>query len=136
MKREIIRDVFFLRQKSLPASADDVRTAEDLLDTLEANKDRCVGLAANMTGVLRRVLVFDNEGTPTAMLNPEIISRSERYETEEGCLSLEGTRPTVRWRKIKVRWQDMEFKTRIKTFTGFTAQIIQHEIDHFDGILI
>lgn len=136
MERSIIRDTFFLRQKSLPASRDDLPTAQDLLDTLEANKDRCVGLAANMTGVLRRILVLDNEGTPLVMLNPEIISRSESYSTEEGCLSLDGTRPVTRWRKIKVRWQDTELRTRIKTFTDFPAQIIQHEMDHFEGILI
>lgn len=136
MERNIIRDTFFLRQKSLPASRDDLQTAQDLLDTLEANKDRCVGLAANMTGVLRRILVLDNEGTPLVMLNPEIISRSEGYSTEEGCLSLDGTRPVTRWRKIKVRWQDMQLRTRIKTFTDFPAQIIQHEMDHFEGILI
>lgn len=136
MERSIIRDTFFLRQKSLPASRDDLQTAQDLLDTLEANKDRCVGLAANMTGVLRRILVLDNEGTPLVMLNPEIISRSDSYSTEEGCLSLDGTRPVTRWRKIKVRWQDTELRTRIKTFTDFPAQIIQHEMDHFEGILI
>lgn len=136
MERNIIRDTFFLRQKSLPASRDDLQTAQDLLDTLEANKDRCVGLAANMTGVLRRILVLDNEGTPLVMLNPEIISRAESYSTEEGCLSLDGTRPVTRWRKIKVRWQDMQLRTRIKTFTDFPAQIIQHEMDHFEGILI
>ena len=136
MERNIIRDTFFLRQKSLPASRDDLQTAQDLLDTLEANKDRCVGLAANMTGVLRRILVLDNEGTPLVMLNPEIISRAKGYSTEEGCLSLDGTRPVTRWRKIKVRWQDMQLRTRIKTFTDFPAQIIQHEMDHFEGILI
>lgn len=136
MERSIIRDTFFLRQKSLPASRDDLQTAQDLLDTLEANKDRCVGLAANMTGVLRRILVLDNEGTPLVMLNPEIISRSDSYSTEEGCLSLDGTRSVTRWRKIKVRWQDAGLRTRIKTFTDFPAQIIQHEMDHFEGILI
>lgn len=136
MERNIIRDTFFLRQKSLPASRDDLQTAQDLLDTFEANKDRCVGLAANMTGVLRRILVLDNEGTPLVMLNPEIISRAESYSTEEGCLSLDGTRPVTRWRKIKVRWQDTGLRTRIKTFTDFPAQIIQHEMDHFEGILI
>lgn len=136
MTKNIIRDTFFLQQKSLPASSDDVKTAQDLLDTLEANKDRCVGLAANMIGVLRRILVLDNDGTPLSMLNPEIISSSDSYTTEEGCLSLDGTRPVTRWRKIKVRWQDMQQRTRIKTFTGFPAQIIQHEMDHFEGKLI
>lgn len=136
MTKNIIRDTFFLQQKSLPASSDDVKTAQDLLDTLEANKDRCVGLAANMIGVLRRILVLDNDGAPLAMLNPEIISSSDSYTTEEGCLSLDGTRPVTRWRKIKVRWQDMQQRTRIKTFTGFPAQIIQHEMDHFEGKLI
>lgn len=136
MTKNIIRDTFFLQQKSLPASSDDMKTAQDLLDTLEANKDRCVGLAANMIGVLRRILVLDNDGTPLAMLNPEIISSSDSYTTEEGCLSLDGTRPVTRWCKIKVRWQDMQQRTRIKTFTGFPAQIIQHEMDHFEGKLI
>lgn len=136
MTKNIIRDTFFLQQKSLPASSDDVKTAQDLLDTLEANKDRCVGLAANMIGVLRRILVLDNDGTPLSMLNPEIISSSDSYTTEEGCLSLDGTRTVTRWRKIKVRWQDMQQRTRIKTFTGFPAQIIQHEMDHFEGKLI
>jgi peptide deformylase len=136
MTKEIIKDMFFLRQKSEPADKDDLRTAEDLLDTLKANADRCVGMAANMIGVKKRILAFDNGGEYIVMLNPEIIAKSDRYEAEEGCLSLEGTRTAVRYGKIKVRWQTADFRTRIKTFTGFPAQIIQHEIDHFEGIII
>lgn len=136
MTKEIVRDIFFLKQKSAPAVETDVQTAQDLLDTLAANHDRCVGLAANMIGVSKRILVFDNEGVPTVMLNPEIIKRSFPYEAEEGCLSLDGTRKTTRFRSIKVRWQTTDFQTRIKTFTDFPAQIIQHEMDHFDGIII
>ena len=136
MTKDIVRDIFFLRQKSSPAVETDVQTAQDLLDTLAANNERCVGLAANMIGVSKRILVFDNEGVPTVMLNPEIIKRSFPYEAEEGCLSLDGTRKTTRFRSIKVRWQTTDFQTRIKTFTDFPAQIIQHEMDHFEGIII
>lgn len=136
MTKDIVRDIFFLKQKSAPAVETDVHTAQDLLDTLAANSDRCVGLAANMIGVSKRILVFDNEGVPTVMLNPEIIKRSFPYEAEEGCLSLDGTRKTTRFRSIKVRWQTTDFQTRIKTFTDFPAQIIQHEMDHFEGIII
>lgn len=136
MNREIVRDIFFLKQKSVPAEAADAQTAQDLLDTLAANRERCVGLAANMIGECKRILVYDDSGTPSVMLNPEIIKKSEPYETEEGCLSLEGTRSVTRYRSIKVRWQTVDMKPRIKTFTGFTAQIIQHEIDHFEGIII
>lgn len=136
MNREIVRDIFFLKQKSVPAKAADAQTAQDLLDTLAANREHCVGLAANMIGECKRILVYDDDGTPALMLNPEIIKKSEPYETEEGCLSLEGTRCVTRYRSIKVRWQTVDMKPRIKTFTGFTAQIIQHEIDHFEGIII
>ena len=137
MVRELMHDPLFLARKSEPATKEDIAVARDLLDTLEAHKDECVGMAANMIGVLKRVIVFDNEGTYMAMLNPEILKKSEPYNTEEGCLSLlGGPRPCRRYKKIKVRYETMDLQTRIKTFTGFTAQIIQHEIDHCDGILI
>lgn len=136
MIREIMKDVFFLSQKSTPAVPDDLPVARDLLDTLAAHRDGCVGLAANMIGITKRIIVFDNDGTDTVMFNPEIIKRSDPYETEEGCLSLTGVRKTKRWRYIKVQYQNEKFQVRLKTYTGWTAQIIQHEIDHCDGIVI
>ena len=136
MIREIMRDEAFLAQKAELATPEDLPVAQDLLDTLEANKERCVGMAANMIGVNKRIIVFDNEGTRTVMFNPEIIKHSDPYQTEEGCLSLEGTRPAKRWRSIKVRYQNEKFQERFKTFTGWTAQIIQHEVDHCEGIII
>ena len=136
MIREIIRDETFLSQKAEPATQDDLSVAQDLLDTLEANKERCVGMAANMIGVNKRIIVFDNEDTPMVMFNLEIIKRSGPYQAEEGCLSLEGTRPAKRWQSIKVRYQNEKFQERFKTFTGWTAQIIQHEVDHCEGIII
>ena len=136
MIKPINRDIFILSKKSLPASASDVPTAADLLDTLKANSERCVGMAANMIGVSKRIIVFDDNGKIGEMINPEILAQSGAFDAEEGCLSLTGTRRTKRYRKIKVRWQNREFQTRIKTYTGFTAQIIQHEIDHCAGILI
>ena len=137
MVRELIHDPLFLARKSEPATQEDIAVAQDLLDTLTAHKDECVGMAANMIGVLKRIIVFDNEGTPMAMLNPEILKASEPYNTEEGCLSLlGGPRPCRRYKKIKVRYETMELQSRIKTFTGFTAQIIQHEMDHCNGVLI
>ena len=136
MIREICRDETFLSQKAAPATADDLATAQDLLDTLTAHKDGCVGMAANMIGVSKRIIVFLNEGGPSLMFNPKILKRSGPYPTEEGCLSLPGRRETTRYRSIKVEYQTAAFQTRWKTFTGFPAQIIQHEIDHCDGILI
>lgn len=137
MVRELVHDPIFLAQKSESADESDRQTAQDLLDTITAHKEECVGMAANMIGVKKRVIVFDDGGTFRVMFNPEIIGKSEPYKTEEGCLSLLGApRPTTRFKKIKVRFQNDELQTRIKTFTGFTAQIIQHEIDHCDGILI
>ena len=136
MIRDICKDEAFLAQKAEPATPDDLQTAADLLETLEHHKDGCVGIAANMIGVNKRIIAFDNEGAYLVMFNPEILKRSEPYQTEEGCLSLSGTRPAKRWRSIKVRWQNEHFQERRKTFTGWTAQIIQHEIDHCDGILI
>jgi len=137
MVKELIHDPIFLAQKSTPATAEDLQTAQDLLDTLAAHKDSCVGMAANMIGVHKRIIVLDQNGTYMTMLNPEIIKQSEPFETEESGLSLlGGPRKTKRWRKIKVQYQTLDFQTRLKTFSGWTAQIIQHEIDHCNGILI
>ena len=134
--REIMRDEAFLSQKAELATLEDLPVAQDLLDTLTAHKDGCVGMAANMIGVCKRIIVFDNDGTYMVMLNPEVIKKSGPYEAEEGCLSLTGIRKTKRWQSIKVQYQSEQFQTRFKTFTGWTAQIIQHEIDHCEGILI
>ena len=136
MVREIVKDPILLGRRSRDATAADLPLARDLLDTLEANRERCVGMAANMIGQAVRIIVFDNEGKAMVMLNPEIVKASDRYETEEGCLSLEGLRKTKRYRSIKVRYQNERLQLRLKTFTGWTAQIIQHEIDHCAGILI
>jgi len=136
MIREICRNETFLAQKAAPATADDLATAQDLLDTLTAHKDGCVGMAANMIGVCKRIIAFDNEGTYMVMFNPVIIRQSGPYEAEEGCLSLTGVRKTKRFQTVKVQWQNEKFQTRLKTFTGWTAEIIQHEIDHCEGILI
>ena len=137
MIKELIHDSIFLAGKSMVATKEDLQVAQDLVDTLIANRESCVGMAANMIGVRKRIIVFDNESTYMTMFNPEIIKKSEPYNTEEGCLSLlGGPRPCKRYKTIKVQWQTADFQTRIKTFTGWTAQIIQHEIDHCDGILI
>ena len=136
MIRKICRDETFLAQKAAPATADNLATAQDLLDTLTAHKDGCVGMAANMIGVCKRIIAFDNEGTYMVMFNPVIVRQSGPYEAEEGCLSLTGVRKTKRFQTIKVQWQNEQFQTRLKTFTGWTAEIIQHEIDHCEGILI
>ena len=136
MVREICRDEAFLSQRAEPATKDDLGTAQDPLDTLLAHKEGCVGMAANMIGVNKRIIAFDNDGAYLVMLNPVIIRQSEPYEAEEGCLSLTGTRRAKRFRSIKVQWQNEMLQTRLKTFTGWTAEIIQHEIDHCEGILI
>lgn len=136
MIQPIMKDPIFLGCKSEPATQADLQVAQDLLDTLAAHREGCVGMAANMIGVRKRIIVFDNEGTDMVMFNPVILKKEGQYGTEEGCLSLPGIRPTTRWNKIKVQYQNAAFQTRIKTFSGWTAQIIQHEIDHCDGILI
>ena len=137
MVRELMHDPIFLAQKSTPATADDLEVAQDLLDTLTFHKEGCVGMAANMIGVTKRIIVFDNEGSYMTMLNPVILKGSDLYETEESCLSLlGGPRKTKRYKKIKVQYQNLNMQTRLKTFSGWTAQIIQHEIDHCNGILI
>ena len=136
MIQPIMKDPIFLAQKSVPATKEDLPVAQDLLDTLTAHKDGCVGMAANMIGVSKRIIAFDNEGKYMVMFNPEIVKRSEPYDAEEGCLSLPGTRKAKRYRSIKVQYQNEQFQTRFKTFTDWTAQIIQHEIDHCNGVLI
>ena len=136
MVRPIVKDPIFLGRKSRAAAAGDLPIAQDLLDTLTAHRDGCVGMAANMIGEAVRIIVFDNEGTYMTMFNPEIVKSSGQYETEEGCLSLSGVRKTKRYRSIKVRYQNDQMQTRLKTFTGWTAQIIQHVIDHCNGVLI
>ena len=137
MVRELMHDPIFLAQKSVPATAEDLEVAQDLLDTLTFHKEGCVGMAANMIGVTKRIIVFDNEGEYMTMLNPVILKAAELYETEEGCLSLlGGPRKCKRYKKIKVQYQNLQMQTRIKTFTGWTAQIIQHEVDHCNGVLI
>ena len=135
--KEINRDPIILKMKSTPANESDLQTAQDLLDTVTANSDRCVGMAANMIGVNKTILVALIAGKYKIMINPEITDHSvEYYETEEGCLSLNGVRPAKRYKKITVSWLDEKFRNRKGTFRDFEAQIIQHEIDHFSGILI
>ena len=137
MIKELIHDPILLARKSEVATKEDLQVAQDLLDTLTAHKDGCVGMAANMIGVQKRIIAFDNDGTYMVMFNPEIIKKSGLYDAEEGCLSLlGGPRNCKRYQTIKVQWQTAEFQARIKTFTGFPAQIIQHEVDHCDGVLI
>ena len=136
MVREIVKDEAFLQQKAETAAEEDLDAAQDLLETLQAHKESCVGMAANMIGVNKRIIAFVDGGGYTVLFNPEIIKRSEPYEAEEGCLSLTGTRRTKRWKSIKVQYQTAAFQTRFKTYKDFTAQIVQHEIDHCDGILI
>lgn len=137
MVRELMHDPIFLARKSAQATADDLQTAQDLLDTLEAHRETCVGMAANMIGMTKRIIAFDCEGAYMLMFNPVILKASGEYEAQESCLSLLGApRKCKRYEKIKVQYQTRDFATRIKTFSGWTAQIIQHEIDHCNGILI
>lgn len=137
MVKQVVHDPILLAGKSEAATMEDLQVAQDLLDTLVANKEACVGMAANMIGVRKRIIVFDNEGTYMTMFNPEILKKTDPYDTEEGCLSLlGGPRPCKRYQTIKVQWLNEKFQTRVKTFSGWTAQIIQHEIDHCNGILI
>lgn len=136
MIKPIMTNEIFLARPSEPATAADAQTAQDLLDTLAAHAHECVGMAANMIGVPKRIIVFDDEGTHRIMYNPEIVSSAGAYDTEEGCLSLIGRRPTTRYRTIKVRYEDADYHERTKTYTGWTAQIIQHEIDHTNGIVV
>ena len=136
MDREIVRDPIFLSQKCVEATAADIQIAEDLIDTLRVNLDRCVGMAANMIGKRKRIIAIAKGTMIIAMMNPRIISGIEEYEAEEGCLSLEGTRKVKRYRSIRLFWQDVQMKEHIGTLDGFQAQIVQHEVDHCNGILI
>ena len=137
MVKDLMHDPIFLARKSAAATKDDLNVAQDLLDTLAAHQETCVGMAANMIGVCKRIIAFDNGGSYLVMLNPEIVKQSGEYDAEESCLSLlGGPRKTKRYRKIKVQFQTLDFQTRLKTFEGWTAQIIQHEIDHCNGVLI
>ena len=136
MIRDIVKDETFLALPSAPATEEDLPVAQDLLDTLIAHKDGCVGMAANMIGVSKRIIAVEGEKGYLVLFNPVILRRSDPYEAEEGCLSLEGTRKPKRWRAVKVQYQNEKMQTRLKTFTGFTAQIIQHEVDHCDGVII
>lgn len=137
MVRQLVHDPILLARRSTPAAREDLDSARDLLDTLMAHRDSCVGMAGNMIGVTKRIIAIQDGPGFTLMLNPEILKKESPYDTQEGCLSLlGGPRPCRRYRKIKVRWQTPEFQTRIRNFEGWTAQIIQHEVDHCDGILI
>ena len=136
MVRAIVRDQFFLRIPSRPATTADAPVADDLLDTLRANAERCVGMAANMIGESVRIIALSDGERLMEMFNPVIIKRDGPFDCEEGCLSLDGVRPVRRYRSIKVQWQTRDMKPRVKSFAGFTAQIIQHEVDHLSGILI
>lgn len=136
MIKQVVKDVLFLGQKSEPATKNDIAVIDDLIDTLRANLDGCVGMAANMIGVKKRILVFSLGNIIVPMVNPVIVKKENKYETEESCLSLNGFRKTTRYEKIEVEYLDRNFKKHRDTFKGFTAQIIQHEIDHFEGIII
>ncbi|MBP3655975.1 MAG: peptide deformylase [Clostridia bacterium] len=136
MVRPIMRDMMFLARPSVPATRDDLQTAQDLADTLAAHADHCVGMAANMIGVHKRIIIVDGGFLPLVMINPVITKKSGPYEAEEGCLSLAGVRKAKRWQRIEVEYLDRVFMKKKGTFEGYTAQIIQHEVDHCDGILI
>ena len=136
MVREIVRDVFFLGQKSEPATKQDISVGQDLMDTLKANQNRCVGMAANMIGVKKKIIIVNIGLMNIVMYNPVILKKDTPYETEEGCLSLDGTRKTVRYQNIEVEYMDGSWKKHRQKYSGWTAQIIQHEIDHLSGIII
>ena len=136
MKKDIMRDVFFLGQRSESATEEDRKIIEDLKDTLKANRERCVGMAANMIGYRKRIIIVSVGLMNVIMVNPVIIQRSQPYDTEEGCLSLEGVRKTKRFKKIRVQYMDEEFQSHKQEYEGFIAQIIQHECDHLEGIVI
>lgn len=136
MVKEIVRDVFFLGQKSVPATKADLQVGRDLQDTLRANRERCVGMAANMIGVKKNIIIVNIGFLDVVMFNPVIIAKSEPYQTEEGCLSLDGVRPTLRYQNIEVEYYDFAWKKHRSTYSGWTAQIIQHEVDHLSGRII
>ena len=137
MVKQVVHDPILLAGSAEPATPEDLQVATDLLDTLMANRESCVGMAANMIGVRKRIIVFENGGGYMTMFNPEIVKALGPFDAQESCLSLlGGPRPCKRYQTVKVQWQNEKFQTRIKTFTGWTAQIIQHEIDHCNGVLI
>ena len=136
MIRTIVKDILFLEQKSEPATKEDISVVNDLIDTLSANLEHCVGMAANMIGIKKRILVFSVGEMIVPMINPVILKKENSYETEESCLSLTGFRKTIRYETIEVEYLDIDFKKHKQVFNGFTAQIIQHEMDHFKGIII
>ena len=136
MVRPIVKDVLLLGRRAEAAVEADLPVVQDLMDTLRAHTGHCVGLAANMIGVSKRIIAFENDGKYEVMFNPVIVKQSGAYEAEEGCLSLTGRRKVRRFRTVKVQWQNEKFQLRLKTFTGWTAEIIQHELDHCNGILI
>ena len=136
MVKEIMRDVLFLAQKSEPATKDDLQIGRDLMDTLSANRERCVGMAANMIGIRKNIIIVNMGMLDVVMFNPIILKKDTQYETEEGCLSLEGVRPTKRYQNIEVEYYDFAWKKQRMKLSGWTAQICQHEIDHLAGIII
>lgn len=136
MVKQIVKDVFFLAQKSEPATRDDIQVGRDLMDTLRANRERCVGMAANMIGVKKNIIIVNMGMIDVVMFNPKIIKKDTPYQTEEGCLSLEGVRPTIRYQNVEVEYYDFAWKKQKQKLTGWTAQILQHEMDHLDGRII
>lgn len=136
MIRTIMRTIEFLKKPSETATKADLAIAQDLLDTLKAHKDECVGMAANMIGETKRIIAFEDSGKYTVMFNPRLLKADDAFRTEEGCLSLVGVRSAKRYKSIKVEFENEAFQTRIKTYKGFTAQIIQHEMDHLEGVII
>ena len=136
MVKEIVRDVFFLAQKSEPATKADIQVGIDLQDTLKAYRDRCVGLAANMIGVKKNIIIVNMDFVDIVMFNPIIVKKDTPYETEEGCLSLDGVRKTIRYENIEVEYYDMQWTKKKMKLSGWTAQICQHEVDHLHGIII
>ena len=136
MVRAIMKDVLFLKKKAVPATKDDMPVVQDLLDTLKANETGCVGMAANMIGVNKRIIAVNMGFMNVAMFNPRIVKKSGSYQTEEGCLSLIGVRPCTRYQEIELEYQDMNWKKQRQKYTGWIAQIIQHEVDHCNGIII
>lgn len=136
MVKQVVRDVFFLSQKSVPATKEDLQVGRDLQDTLSANREACVGMAANMIGVLKNIIIVNMGVVDVVMFNPVLVSKDTPYETEEGCLSLEGVRPTTRYENIEVEYYDFSWKKQRMKMSGWTAQICQHELDHLEGRVI
>ena len=136
MVSEIVKDIFFLGQKSVPATKDDLDVADKLIDTLEANKDKCVGLAANMIGIKKNIIIANIHENYVVMFNPVIVKKDKEYDTREGCLSLDGERECKRFKSIEVEFYDVKWKKRSLKLSGFSSQIVQHEIDHTNGIII